>query len=135
MVLFKISEALSKRIQYFASFPQTGVSLRQMVEFGACPGSALGSCSLLRSAAPAPGKNPSQGTLMKAAMFLSDELPIRLAHRVVELDNLPHGLSDMPSVVRVKNWYAESFQELIEFPKPEVPAELKQKLRGSQVKK
>lgn len=72
---------------------------------------------------------------MKAAMFLSDELPIRLAHRVVELDNLPHGLSDMPSVVRVKNWYAESFQELIEFPKPEVPAELKQKLRGSQVKK
>lgn len=35
MVLFKISEALSKRIQYFASFPQTGVSLRQMVEFGA----------------------------------------------------------------------------------------------------
>lgn len=72
---------------------------------------------------------------MKAALFLSDELPIRLAHRVVELENLPHGLSEMPSVIRVKNWYAESFQELIEFPKPEIPAELKSRFRGSQVRK
>jgi hypothetical protein len=39
-----------------------------------------------------------------------DELPIRLAHRVVELDNLPDNLSKMPSVIKVKNWYAQSFQ-------------------------
>ncbi|KAI3629496.1 hypothetical protein MIR68_012511 [Amoeboaphelidium protococcarum] len=109
-MLFKISELLAKQIKHYASFPQTGVSLRQMVEFG---------------------QNPSQGTLLKAAMFLQDELPIRLAHRVVELENLPHGLSDMPSVIKVKNWYAESFQELIEFPKMELPQGVKTKYRSN----
>ena len=58
-------------------------------------------------------------------------MPIRLAHRVVELENLPHGLSDMQSVIKVKNWYAESFQELIEFPKINLPSSLKLKLRSS----
>jgi hypothetical protein len=39
-----------------------------------------------------------------------DELPIRIAHRVKELDNLPHNLSEMPSIVKVRNWYAQSFE-------------------------
>lgn len=55
------------------------------------------------------GTKPSQGTLLKAAGFLSEELPIRLAHRVVELESLPDGLSKMPSINRVKEWYAQSF--------------------------
>lgn len=74
-------------------------------------------------------------TLYRAASFLVEELPIRLAHRVVELENLPHGLSNMPSVMKVKNWYAESFQELIDFPKVELPASLKQKFRGNSIDK
>jgi hypothetical protein len=41
---------------------------------------------------------------------VAEELPIRLAHRVKELDNLPHNLSQMPSIEKVKQWYAESFQ-------------------------
>lgn len=49
---------------------------------------------------------------------MRDELPIRLAHRVVELDTLPHDLSLMPSVIKVKNMYTKSFEELIEFPHP-----------------
>ncbi|KAH8106517.1 alpha-ketoacid dehydrogenase kinase [Phellopilus nigrolimitatus] len=81
---FRISAALWDRIHHFASFPQTGVSLQQMVLFG---------------------QNPSQGTLFKASQFL------------VELDQLPHSLSDMPSINKVKNWYAQSFEELITFPK------------------
>jgi len=92
---FRISSGLWDRIHHFASFPQTGVSLQQMVLFG---------------------QNPSQGTLLKASQFLASELPVRLAHRVKELDQLPHNLSDMPSIVRVKNWYAQSFEELISFP-------------------
>lgn len=76
------------------------------------------------------GQNPSQGTLFKAGQFLAgtsccarqqcgatvlptrraEELPVRLAHRVKELDELPHNLSDMPSIQKVKNWYAQSFQ-------------------------
>jgi len=75
------------------------------------------------------GQNPSQGTLLKASQFLagvlqvqstsehtiltnehSEELPVRLAHRVKELDELPHNLSAMPSINKVKNWYAQSFE-------------------------
>jgi hypothetical protein len=56
------------------------------------------------------GQNPSQGTLLKASQFLSEELPIRLSHRVVELESLPDGLSDMPSIGKVKEWYAQSFE-------------------------
>ena len=92
------------------------------------------------------GQNPSQGTLLKASQFLSEELPIRLSHRVVELESLPDGLSRMPSIETVKRWYAQSFevgppdgsftrrrandeQELITFPKPSLPPELQDMLR------
>jgi pyruvate dehydrogenase kinase 2/3/4 len=77
---FRISPALWDKIHHFASFPQTGISLQQMVLFG---------------------QNPSQGTLFKASQFLAEELPIRLAHRVRELDSLPHDLSKMTSIKKV----------------------------------
>lgn len=86
---WKFTPALWDKIHHFASFPQTGVSLQQMVLFG---------------------QHPSQGTLLKASQFLMEELPVRLAHRVKELDELPHNLSDMPSIKKVKNWYAQSFE-------------------------
>ncbi|KAK7014975.1 protein-serine/threonine kinase [Favolaschia claudopus] len=104
---FRISSALWDRIHHFASFPQTGVSLQQMVLFG---------------------QNPSQGTLLKASQFLAEELPVRLAHRVKELDELPHNLSAMPSINKVKNWYAQSFEELISFPPITLPPDIRQAL-------
>ena len=33
-----------------------------------------------------------------------------LAHRVQELTKLPDGLGDMPSIDRVTDWYAQSFE-------------------------
>ena len=56
------------------------------------------------------GSNPSTGTLYRASQFLSEELPIRLAHRVQELGDLPDGLNEMPSIQRVRDWYAQSFE-------------------------
>jgi pyruvate dehydrogenase kinase 2/3/4 len=50
------------------------------------------------------------GTLFRASQFLSEELPIRLAHRVKELDSLPDGLNEMPSIRKVRDWYAQSFE-------------------------
>jgi pyruvate dehydrogenase kinase 2/3/4 len=50
------------------------------------------------------------GTLFRASQFLAEELPIRLAHRVQELETLPDGLNDMPSVKKVADWYAQSFE-------------------------
>jgi len=102
-MVFKISTELYSKIAHYASFPQTGVSLRQMVQFG---------------------QNPSQGTLLRASEFLAEELPIRLAHRVKDLDELPLGLHDMPSIKKVKRWYAESFEELVNFPKPNLPSNI-----------
>jgi len=56
------------------------------------------------------GEKPSPGTLFRASQFLSEELPIRLAHRVQELQELPDGLNEMPSIQRVRDWYAQSFE-------------------------
>jgi len=94
-------------IKHYANFPATGVSLRQMVQFGS---------------------NPSTGTLFRASQFLSEELPIRLAHRVEELADLPDGLNEMPSIKRVQDWYAQSFEEITTLQKPTLSAEVKERL-------
>ncbi|CAO3651435.1 unnamed protein product [Cunninghamella blakesleeana] len=107
--MFQLTPQLYDKIKYFAKFPQTGVSLRQMVMFG---------------------QKPSQGTLFKASQFLHEELPIRLAHRVKELEELPRNLSDMPSIIKVKNWYAQSFEDLIELKPPSLSNEARDQLRS-----
>jgi pyruvate dehydrogenase kinase 2/3/4 len=53
------------------------------------------------------------GTLFRASQFLSEELPIRLAHRVQELGDLPDGLNEMPSIRKVQDWYAQSFEVML----------------------
>ncbi|KAF3765846.1 hypothetical protein M406DRAFT_38827 [Cryphonectria parasitica EP155] len=91
---WKKSDRLMKSIAHFSKFPATGVSLRQMVQFGEKPSTGrFAGC-----------------TLFRASQFLAEELPIRLAHRVEELNNLPDGLSEMPSVKKVSDWYAQSFE-------------------------
>ncbi|OLL25342.1 [Pyruvate dehydrogenase (acetyl-transferring)] kinase, mitochondrial [Neolecta irregularis DAH-3] len=103
--MYRITPHLYDQIRHFAAFPQTGVSLQQMVQFGS---------------------TPSDGTLFKASQFLGDELPIRLAHRVKELEELPDRLNEMPSIQKVKLWYAQSFEELVTLPKPTLSADLRQ---------
>src|SRR6476661_8123512 len=94
MVLTRSSKWVDK-IQYFASFSQTPVSIAQMVAFG---------------------QHLTPMTLLKGTQFVHRELPIRLAKRVVDLENLPDNLSNMPSILRVKEWYTESFIDLMELP-------------------
>ena len=99
-------------IRHYASFPATGVSLRQMVQFGEKP--STGEHCPSPSRCPRPGAYSSAvalpGTLFRASQFLAEELPIRLAHRVQELETLPDGLNEMPSVKKVADWYAQSFE-------------------------
>ena len=59
---------------------QQGVSMKYMLEFG--------------------GK-PIEKQLILSAQFLHQELPVRLAHRVAELENLPFGLSTKRHVLKV----------------------------------
>lgn len=133
--MFQITPQLFEKIKHFARFPQTGVSLRQMVMFGKALSYSNGErvANLPRYL----GQRPSPGTLFKASQFLHgkysicikragycmgwrshglqtqsiiEELPIRLAHRVKELEELPRGLNKMPSILKVKDWYANSFK-------------------------
>lgn len=53
------------------------------------------------------GANPVERQLIMSAQFLRAELPIRLAHRVAELENLPYGLSAKPHVLKVVHQIAE----------------------------
>jgi pyruvate dehydrogenase kinase 2/3/4 len=67
---------------YRCSFiKQTGVSLKYMLDFGSYP---------------------SEKNLLLASQFLHKELPIRLAHRVAELEDLPYGLSSKAGVLKVR---------------------------------
>ncbi|KAH6906630.1 mitochondrial branched-chain alpha-ketoacid dehydrogenase kinase-domain-containing protein [Coprinopsis sp. MPI-PUGE-AT-0042] len=108
---FRITPSQWERIHHYASLPRTGVSLQQLVQFG---------------------QDPSIGTLLRGSQFLSKELPIRLAHRVQELDELPHNLSNTPSVQRVKSWYVQSFEELANFPHLHLSADVQAALMSTQ---
>lgn len=96
---WELTKGLRDQIYRYATFKQTSISLRQMVQFG---------------------PNPSPGSIFLASQFIVEELPIRLALKVKDLDNAPLGLKDMPSTIKVKNWYAQSFEELVSLPKPEI---------------
>ncbi|KAI0465030.1 hypothetical protein LJB42_000248 [Komagataella kurtzmanii] len=101
---WKLTNQLRDKIYRYARFPPTGVSLRQMVQFG---------------------PKPSAGTLFHASQFVVEELPIRLAHRVKELEELPDDLNHMPSIQRVRDWYARSFDELTSLAAPDISDELR----------
>ncbi|KAJ7980472.1 Pyruvate dehydrogenase (Acetyl-transferring) kinase mitochondrial [Quillaja saponaria] len=53
---------------------------------------------------------------MKQTGFLHKELPIRIARRAIELESLPYGLSEKPAVLKVRDWYLDSFRDLRSFP-------------------
>ncbi|KAJ5112634.1 hypothetical protein N7532_000679, partial [Penicillium argentinense] len=145
--MWKPSERLMETIRHYASFPATGVSLRQMVQFGDRP--STGTFSSAAHAGRGEGEEEEvtkrtllripgscwhrpltsyPGTLFRASQFLSEELPIRLAHRVQDLGELPDGLSEMPSIKKVQDWYAQSFEEIITLPRPTLSQEVKTRL-------
>jgi pyruvate dehydrogenase kinase 2/3/4 len=57
----------------------------------------------------------TQRIIMQDADFLRQEIPIRLAHRIRDLDRVPM-MRDMPSVQAVKGIYVQSFLEMVDFP-------------------
>lgn len=71
----------------------------------------------LSTSDPQPNNQQQQQQLLLSAQFLHNELPVRLAHRVAELENLPYGLSAKAHVLKVRDWYVSSFTDLRRFPK------------------
>ncbi len=101
----------------FARQNQTPVSLRQMVLIVVSLRVFILSCFtrlvcvfVIVSSSPQfqfgqKMRTGDHSAFINAAQFLQKELPIRLARRAVELDALPYGLSQMPSVTFVRSWY------------------------------
>ncbi|KAK1408164.1 hypothetical protein QVD17_39799 [Tagetes erecta] len=89
------SKSLLEEVQRWGSMKQTGVSLRYMLEFGS---------------------RLTDRNLLLAAQFLHKELPIRIARRAIELQSLPYGLSHKPAILKVRDWYLDSFRDLRSFP-------------------
>ncbi|XP_021889533.1 pyruvate dehydrogenase (acetyl-transferring) kinase, mitochondrial isoform X2 [Carica papaya] len=89
------SKTLIEEVHRWGCMKQTGVSLRYMMEFGS---------------------KPTHKNLLISAHFLHKELAIRIARRAIELERLPYGLSAKPAVLKVRNWYLDSFRDLRSFP-------------------
>lgn len=85
------SKSLIEEVQRLGAMKQNGVSLRYMMEFGS---------------------NPTERSLLISAQFLHKELPVRIARRAIELENLPYGLSYKPAILKVRDWYLDSFRDL-----------------------
>ncbi|KAK1390306.1 Protein-serine/threonine kinase [Heracleum sosnowskyi] len=98
MATKKLYESFSKAVideaHKWGCMKQTGVSLRYMMEFGS---------------------RPTDRNLLISAQFLQKELPIRIARRAIELETLPYGLSDKPAVIKVRDWYLDSFKDIRSF--------------------
>lgn len=56
--------------------------------------------------------------IVTSAQLLHREVPIRLARRIVDLENLPDELPDAPSVLEMRRLLLHSFESLIQFPLP-----------------
>ncbi|XP_062211382.1 pyruvate dehydrogenase (acetyl-transferring) kinase, mitochondrial-like [Phragmites australis] len=90
-----VARAVAEEVARWGAMRQTGVSLRYMMEFGA---------------------RPTERTLLLAAQFLHKELPIRIARRELDLESLPFGLSSKPAILKVRDWYVDSFRDIRYFP-------------------
>jgi len=87
-----------------AKYRQTSVSLNATLDTG------LG--LLLPQKECALGLTSRQRTLIQISSFLKRELPVRLARRVLELKSGPEGIGTMPAVIRVREWYEQSFEDI-----------------------
>ncbi|KAL5198014.1 hypothetical protein ABZP36_001526 [Zizania latifolia] len=90
-----VARVVAEEVGRWGSMKQTGVSLRYMMEFGS---------------------RPTERNLLLSAQFLHKELPIRIARRALELESLPFGLSNKPAILKVRDWYLDSFRDIRYFP-------------------
>jgi len=68
------------------------------------------------SSSSSSGSNPSKKAVLLSSQFLHNELPIRVARRVLQLEEMPLSFSQMPSILELKDRYIETFQDLLNFP-------------------
>lgn len=106
----------SQRIAQLASKAMTPVNMKTLLDSGT--GRLLGNRVAQNVASGAKVTPHSQQEYVRKlarlqiASFLQHELPIRFAHRIRDLENLPHGLNKMPSIKFIQDQYFLSGEEL-----------------------
>jgi hypothetical protein len=105
-----VSPDVASLIHKHASRSQTGASLQTLMKTGR--GEYLHKTFENEPAAPTDTKVATDKILMQVAGFLRHELPIRLAHRILDLERVPL-MKEMESVQQVKDLYVMSFLELL----------------------
>uniref|UniRef100_A0A3B4AC30 Protein-serine/threonine kinase n=1 Tax=Periophthalmus magnuspinnatus TaxID=409849 RepID=A0A3B4AC30_9GOBI len=86
------SVAITKDIDFYSRFSPSPLSMKQFLDFGS--------------------ENACEKT---SFAFLRQELPVRLANIMKEINLLPDHLLRTPSVRLVQSWYMQSFQDILEF--------------------
>eukprot|EP00092_Neocalanus_flemingeri_P015056 GFUD01016262.1.p1 GENE.GFUD01016262.1~~GFUD01016262.1.p1 ORF type:complete len:415 (-),score=97.98 GFUD01016262.1:272-1516(-) len=80
-----------KMLDHYSQFNPSPLTIKQFMEFG-------------RTA-----------TEEESFTFLRKEIPVRLSNIMKEINLLPGNLLQMPSVLILQDWYAQSFRDLVEF--------------------
>uniref|UniRef100_A0A3P8PB81 Protein-serine/threonine kinase n=1 Tax=Astatotilapia calliptera TaxID=8154 RepID=A0A3P8PB81_ASTCA len=92
LALLLSSVSIGKDIDYYSKFSPSPLSMKQFLDFG------------------------SENACVKTSFnFLRQELPVRLANIMKEINLLPDNLLRTPSVRLVQSWYMQSLQEILEF--------------------
>uniref|UniRef100_A0A3B3HV25 Protein-serine/threonine kinase n=1 Tax=Oryzias latipes TaxID=8090 RepID=A0A3B3HV25_ORYLA len=86
------SVAVGKDIDYYSKFSPSPLSMKQFLDFGS--------------------ENACEKT---SFAFLRQELPVRLANIMKEINLLPDNLLRTSSVSLVQSWYMQSFQDILKF--------------------
>ncbi|XP_066544339.1 pyruvate dehydrogenase (acetyl-transferring) kinase isozyme 1, mitochondrial isoform X1 [Amia ocellicauda] len=84
--------SLGKQVDYYSRFSPSPLSMKQFLDFGS--------------------ENACERT---SFVFLRQELPVRLANIMKEINLLPDNLLKTPSVRLVQSWYMQSLQEILDF--------------------
>lgn len=88
--------ALYQELTRFALMPQTPINLDRMLRAG---------------------KAMTHKKMLLSALFVHNELPIRLAKRVFELDSLPTKLLEEPAILKLRDDYLKSWKSVVDFPR------------------
>uniref|UniRef100_A0A8C9W7K1 Protein-serine/threonine kinase n=1 Tax=Scleropages formosus TaxID=113540 RepID=A0A8C9W7K1_SCLFO len=92
MCLLRSCSSIGKYVDFYSRFSPSPLSIKQFLDFGS--------------------ENACERT---SFLFLRQELPVRLANIMKEINLLPDNLLKTPSVRLVQSWYVQSLQEILEF--------------------
>ncbi|CAH2305763.1 Hypothetical predicted protein [Pelobates cultripes] len=86
------SNSTHSLVDFYSKFSPSPLSMKQFLDFG-----TVNACE------------------KTSFIFLRQELPVRLANIMKEINLLPDNLLKMPSIKLVESWYSQSFQEITDF--------------------